>query len=119
VIPLGEPVIGILRFAVNSLDLQQQAAANNIANAQTPDFTATEVSFQNSLQAALQSPSPGATAAATTYASPAAPASDGNNVDVTQEMMTLERSTLQSQTMVELLNDQFRMVRGAMGGGFS
>ena len=119
VVPLGEPISGILRFAVNSLDLQQQVASDNVANAQTPGYTAEEVSFQQSLDAALASPSPGATAHATEYASSSAPASNGNNVNLTQELTNLERSSLQSQTMVELLNDRQRLVRGAMGGGFT
>lgn len=110
-------IVGALKFAVDSLSLQQQTTGDNIANQQTPGYTAQEVSFEHSLQNAMAAPA-GGTATATVYSSPAAPATDGNNVDLPSELTQATQETMQYQTMVELLNAQFRLVQGAAGGSF-
>lgn len=106
-------ITGVLKFALESLSLQTDTAANDIANSETPGYTAQEVSFEHSLSQALSSPF-GGTAAASTYSSPALPASNGNNVNLTGELVDLQKSTLQSQTLVDLMNAQFNMERDAM-----
>lgn len=110
-------IVDVLHFAVDGLTQQQQAIANNLANSETPGFTAQDVNFQGSLQQALQSAT-GGTASVTTTADPAAPATDGNNVDTGHQLVAAEQNTLQYQATVELLNAQFRLVQGAAGGSF-
>lgn len=114
---MSEGIVGILQFAVDSVSAQQQTTANNIANEQTPGYSAQDVSFEQSLQQAMDSPS-GGTASATLTTSSAAPATDGNNVDLPTEMTDATQETMQYQSMVELLNAQFRLVQGAAGGSF-
>lgn len=111
-------IVDVLQFAVDGLTQQQQAIANNLANSETPGFTATDVNFQSSLAQAL-SDSNGGTATVTSTADPATPATDGNNVDTGNQMVDAENNTLQYQATVELLNAQFRLVQGAAGGSFS
>ena len=65
-------IVDVLHFAVDGLTQQQQAIANNLANAETPGFTATDVNFQSSLQAAMDS-SGGGSATVTVDARPAPP----------------------------------------------
>lgn len=110
-------IVDVLHFAVDGLSQQQQAIANNLANAETPGFTATDVNFQNSLAQALASNS-GGTASVTTTPDPAMPATDGNNVDTGHQMVAAEQNTLSYQATVDLLNAQFRLVQGATGGSF-
>jgi flagellar basal-body rod protein FlgB len=112
-------VVNVLQFSIDSLSLRQQAIANNIANYATPGYTATGVSFQRSLTQALSSPGSTATATATEMASNAPPASDGNNVNLSAELIAAEKVTLQYQTMVNALNAQIRLVRGSLGGSFT
>lgn len=109
-------IVNILHFAVDGVAQQQQAIAGNLANAQTPGFTASDVNFQSSLQQALDNP--GSTATITTTPDPALPATDGNNVNASQQLVDASQATLQYQTDVELLNAQFRLVQGAAGGTF-
>ena len=111
-------IIDILHFAVDGLTQQQQAIANNLANAQTPGYIAQDVNFQGSLQQALQSTS-GGTASVTVTPDPATPATDGNNVSTSTQLVAAEQNTLQYQSTVELLNAQFRLVQGAAGGSFA
>lgn len=110
-------IVDVLKFAVDGLTQQQQAIANNLANAQTPGFTGTDVNFQSSLQQALSAPA-GGTANVSTSPDPALPATDGNNVDTGSQLVAAEQNTLQYQATVELLNAQFRLVQGASGGSF-
>jgi len=110
-------IIGVLQFAVDGLAQQQQAIGNNLANSETPGYSAQQVNFQSSLQQAMDSQT-GGTAQVTVTGTGAAPATDGNNVDTGQELVAAEQTTLQYQTMVEMLNAQFQLVQGATGGSF-
>jgi flagellar basal-body rod protein FlgB len=110
-------IVDVLQFAIDGLTQRQDAIANNLANAQTPGFTATEVSFEQSLGQALASTGQG-TAQVSASPSTAPAATDGNNVDLSSELVAAEQTTLQYQTMSELLNAQFMLVQGAAGGSF-
>ena len=111
-------IVDVLHFAVDGLTSQQQAIANNLANAQTPGYTAQDVNFQSSLAQALSSPG-GGTAAVSVTPSQAVPATNGNNVSASNELVAAEQNTLQYQSTVELLNAQFRLVQGSAGGSFA
>src|SRR5579875_664971 len=110
-------IVDVLHFAVDGLGQQQQAIANNLANDETPGFTAQDVNFQSSLAQALQAPG-GGTASVSVSADPALPATNGNNVNTGNQLVAAEQNTLQYQSTVELLNAQFRLVQGASGGSF-
>ncbi len=111
-------IVDVLHFAVDGLAQQQQAVANNLANSETPGFTATDVDFQSSLQQALSSSS-GGTASVVVTPDAAPPATHGNNVNTSDQLVGAEQNTLQYQSTVELLNAQFRLVQGAAGGSFA
>lgn len=111
-------VIGILQFAIDGVTAQQNAVANNIANVSTPGYTDTEVSFESSLANALATPGR-ATAQITSASSLAAPASNGNNVRLSDELTKAQADTLHYQTISDSLNAQFRLIQGASGGSYA
>ncbi len=111
-------IVDVLQYAVDGVAQQQQATANNLANSETPGYTGQDVDFETSLQQAINSPN-GGTATALVSADPAAPATDGNNVDTGTQLVAGQTETLQYQTMVDMLNAQFRLISGAAGGSFS
>ena len=115
---VSDGIMGVLQFAVDGVSLQQQTTANNIANDETPNFSAQDVSFEQSLQNAIDAPG-GATAESEVSNSTRAPSTNGNNVDLPTEMTEATQETMQYQSVVELLNAQFRLVQGAAGGSFS
>ena len=115
---MAAQIVDILQFALDGVAQQQDAIANNIANDQTPGYTATGVSFQQSLAQALAAPG-AATAAVTESPSTAPPATDGNNVSLTDELVAAQQATLQYQVLTESVNAQFRLVQGATGGSFA
>jgi len=110
--------MGVLQFAVDGVPLQQQTTANNIANDETPNYSAQDVSFEQSLQSAIDAPG-GATAQSVVSNSTAPASTNGNNVDLPTQMTQATQETMQYQSLVELLNAQFRLVQGAAGGSFS
>ena len=111
-------IVDVLQFAVDGLQQQQQAIANNLANSETPGFTGTDVDFQSSLAQALSNPN-GGTASVAVTPDPSVAATDGNNVNTGNQMVDAEQNTLQYQATVDLLNAQFRLVSGAAGGSFT
>jgi flagellar basal-body rod protein FlgB len=117
-VTVSDGIMGVLQFAVDSVSLQQQTTANNISNDETPDYSAQDVSFEQSLQQAMDAPGGGtATSVVSKSLSPAG--TNGNNVDLPTEMTQATQETMQYQSLVELLNAQFRLVQGAAGGSFS
>lgn len=111
-------IVDVLQFALDGVSQQQEAVANNLANLNTPGYTDTEVTFQQSLEQALGADG-GGTATITQVPSTSAAATDGNNVDLASELTEAEQSTLQYQALSEAVNAQFRLVQGASGGSFS
>ncbi|MGH9088185.1 MAG: flagellar basal body rod protein FlgB [Acidimicrobiales bacterium] len=111
-------IVDILQFALDGVAQQQAAIANNLANVQTPNYTEHDVSFQQSLAQAIASHGT-ATASVSDAASTTSPASDGNNVSLTNELVAAQQATLQYQVLTDSVNAQFRLVQGAAGGSFA
>lgn len=110
--------VSALSYALDGLNLAQNVTANNVANQDTPGFTASTVNFQSSLQQALSSNANSATAVASVGTSTAAPGSNGNNVSLATELTNLENSALSFSADSTLLTDQFKLISGSMGGAF-
>jgi flagellar basal-body rod protein FlgB len=110
-------IIGVLHFAIDGITNQQNAQANNIANEATPGYTATEVSFQQSLQQALAAGGP-AVAQETSAPSTAPPSTNGNNVNLNGELVAAQSDSLHYQQVTDALNAQFRLIQGVTGGSF-
>jgi flagellar basal-body rod protein FlgB len=103
--------IGILQFALDSVVDQQQVIANNIANQDTPDYQADDVTFQSSLAQALQD---GGSAAESTTPEGLASGSNGNNVSLSTETTLMQENDLENQTVDNALSGQFAILSDAM-----
>jgi flagellar basal-body rod protein FlgB len=104
-----------LQSAMRSLGVQQQVTANNIANLETPGFTASDVSFESSLAAAIASGDPGA-ATATTSASTDAAGANGNNVSLDSELVTTTKNQLQQQLVSGALTSTYGLISTVLQG---
>jgi flagellar basal-body rod protein FlgB len=119
-----------LRVALNGLAQRQRAVANNIANADTPGFKASEVRFEDRLAAALQRRTGGLPLQRTADGHlPAAPErvadvrpaeeivhsltyrNDGNNVDVDSEMSKLAETQLRFAAAAQAMNGRLSVLR--------
>jgi len=115
---VSDLVVNVLRYSLDGASQAEQAAASNVANDQTPGYQEQTVSFQSSLAAALSSSTP-TTATVTTGVSAAPDGTDGNNVDLTSQLVDIQKEQLQTQADVDAVNLHFAILQGSMGGSFS
>ena len=112
-----DPVGSALHSALDGLSYRQRVAADNIANADTPGFTATDVDFEDSLRGALADGSfARGDATPSTTASTAQAGADGNNVDLATETMTQMQATFSYQLLSRAVGDRYGLVSTAIGG---
>lgn len=110
--------VNVLSYALNALAQERQTIAGNVANDQTPGYSAHTYNFEGSLRSALAG-SGSANLSPTKGISAAAAGTNGNNVNLSGQLSKLSADQLQSQAVVDALNIQFRILRGSMGGGFA
>ncbi|MHB1497188.1 MAG: flagellar basal body rod protein FlgB [Acidimicrobiales bacterium] len=109
----GDLATSSIYQAMQGLWAQQQADANNIANANTPGYTAKNVSFESSLAQAVAAGNP-AQAHVTTTTSTAPADQIGNNVNLSSQLVGEEKAGLQFQTMVDAMNAKFQLLTTAI-----
>lgn len=122
-----------LRSAIDASNTRQQVISNNIANADTPYFKRSEVSFESLLQSEMNGVSSikgrmtntrhiaigsvgSIPTAKITSDDSTAMNNNKNNVDIDSEMTSLAENQLRYNTYIEEVNHQIKMMRTAMGG---
>jgi flagellar basal-body rod protein FlgB len=103
--------IGLLQFSLDAVVNQQQVIANNIANVNTPNFQASQLSFESSLAQALQD---GGSANAVTSPEGLASGSNGNNVSLSTETTLMQENNLENQAVDNALSSQFAFLSDAI-----
>ena len=128
--------VDMLSNALTGAGMQHQAISENIANVNTPNYARQSVSFKEALAAAQATPpDPNVLAMKTDDERQFAVGGvqspvpfdpqiqvdrtqqmrvDGSNVDVDQEMAELSQNSGYSQTMAQLLQGQFKLIREAV-----
>jgi len=130
------PTVGMLKHAMDGAGTTHGVIANNIANVNTPNFRRSDVSFKDAL-AATEAPvtdpdelelsttssrdipvsgvSPSADFKVTTTVDETQQMRlDGNNVDVDQEMAKLSLNSEYAQTMGQLLQNQYTLIKASI-----
>ncbi|MGA8995899.1 MAG: flagellar basal body protein [Nocardioidaceae bacterium] len=115
-ISASDPVGAALHSALDSLSYRQRVTADNIANADTPDFTAKVVDFEGSLAGALSGSYQRGDSAPSVSLSTAQRGANGNNVDVANETLTAMQATFSYQLLSRAVGDRFGLVSTAIGG---
>jgi len=110
----------VVQRAMEGASLRQQVLTNNLANADTPGFKASDVDFQSSLEAALSSSDPtsalGALSFTPTTATGTSITADGNNVDMNQQLSDLTENALEYETLADIEKTRMSELQSAMGG---
>lgn len=130
--------VGMLKNALDGASTTHSVTANNIANANTPNFHRSDVSFKEALAATeasngdgdpnelalvtdnvrqipsggFQDPQP--FSVTTTVDDTTQMRVDGSNVDIDQEMAKLSINSGYAQTMGQLLQNQYSRMRRAI-----
>jgi flagellar basal-body rod protein FlgB len=113
---IGDVTMDSVFEAMQGLTARQDAIANNIANIQTPNYTAQNVNFESSLQQAIASGNPSQASISVTP-SDATPQANGNNVNLDDETVTAMQTQESYQTMVDAMNAKFQLLTDAIGSG--
>ncbi|MGN6426957.1 flagellar basal body protein [uncultured Leifsonia sp.] len=101
-----------LLSALDGLAARQRAIANNIANVNTPGYTAERVSFEDALAASVERGD--GHVAATTARSLEPTRLDGNNVNLDTETLSNVDTVLRFQFASQAAGNQFSAVRAAL-----
>lgn len=121
-------VVEALRRQLSVAATKQAVAAGNLANANTPDFRAKEVRFDEVLDEGLaQTTQPAAThpahfqaeapAVAVGDAAGLEPRRDGNNVQLDRELLAMADASAEFARAQTALSAKFRLVRYAINEG--
>jgi len=126
-------IFTLLEGGLDGLSLRNRVLADNIANADTPNFKRSDVSFDNVLQAALQKKDAGQiTLKRTSSLHMSATGmtrdnfviqdqnttfrNDGNNVDIDIEMTKLAENTLHYNALSRSLSSHLSMLKQVIQG---
>jgi flagellar basal-body rod protein FlgB len=88
---------------------RQRISAQNLANSETPGYTAQTVNFEDSLSAALASGDP-SHAQISTGVTSGPPNINGNNVSVDSETISMIDTGLKYQLATQEMNNKFRIL---------
>ena len=111
-----DPTSLAVRAALTGLVARQRVTADNIANIQTPGFTAGRVEFEGALRDAMSSGGDAAGVTPTTVRSDLAARQDGNNVNLDDETLSATRTNLSHQLLLRAMDDRFGQVSAVLKG---
>ena len=123
---LADATIAALAKTLDGVAARHRAIAKNIANADTPGFERSDVSFESDLEAALKQAQAHPRTALDRIRSvrprtvrdrsaPLRP--DGNTVDIDREMARLAQNTMRFQAAARVLATKLRLLRAAISEG--
>src|SRR5262249_43342993 len=112
----------VLSQAMAGSSARQQVLANNIANADTPNYHRSDLDFRSQLANAIAGDNleqlKGLTyQSATDDTAPVQ--ADGNSVNIDTEMAGMSQNALDYETLVEIANARIKMISSAIGGAAS
>jgi flagellar basal-body rod protein FlgB len=106
---MSDLTIGAIHAALSGLAARQRVTAENIANAETPGYLAGRVSFEDSLRAAMNG-SDLASFGVSTSQSQEATGTNGNNVNLDEETVSLIDTGLRYQLMTNAMTNEFHVI---------
>ena len=103
-----------IQASLDGLAARQRITAQNLANAETPGYTAQTVSFEDSLASAIDAGDP--TQASITNGVTSDPVNiNGNNVSVDAESLSMIDTGLRYDLATQSMNNKFRILHSAIG----
>ncbi len=111
------------RLSLNSFN--QKLISGNLANINTPGYTAKEVSFDSALRESLEEQVLQMVRSSGSHIAPENPVeamkspevTESGPVDLDNEMVKLTRNSIEYQFMVSMLNKKFTMLKMAINDG--
>ena len=112
---MNDVTMTALHSMLRGLSARQTAIADNIANVETPGYTAKTVDFETSLREALASGgAPDVNPSTSLTTDQALP--NGNNVQIGQEMVSLQQTNLSYEMAIQAMTSKFSILRTSISG---
>ena len=102
-----------IQTSLDGLAARQRISAQNLANSETPGYTAQTVNFEDSLNSAIQSGDP-SQAQISTGVTADPPNINGNTVSVDTETISMIDTGLKYQLATQEMNNKFRILHDSM-----
>lgn len=107
----------LLSHAMEFARQNHRVISQNIANVNTPNYQARELSFDSLLKSLEKNSDSGQISALETRLVEGSPVrTDGNNVDLDREIANLKRNDLIFQTLSQLIGSKIDLMKTAMRG---
>jgi len=112
-------VTELLFRAMDAAALRQRVVANNVANANTPGFKRSFVSFEEHVRDAITrgNVTPASLQPKVHTDRITAMRDDGNNVNIDHEMVVMAANAIQFQALSQQLSDRFSLYRYVINEG--
>lgn len=112
-------VTELLYRAMDAATLRHKVIANNVANANTPGFKRSFVTFEEHIADAINRKGilPQALAPKVETDRSTSMRDDGNNVDIDHEMVLMSANAIKYQAMSQQLNDRLSLMRYVINEG--
>ncbi|MEO3935405.1 flagellar basal body rod protein FlgB [Dermatophilaceae bacterium Soc4.6] len=114
-----DAVSRVLSSALDGVSLRQSVIADNIANVDTPHFTASAVDFESALRSAVADGSMAAGqggVAASRSAESTPVGANGNNVDLRKETLAGVQAQYQYQILSRAVSDRYERIHESLSG---
>ena len=114
-----------LQAAMSGLAARQRTIANNIANADTPNFKASEVRFEDALKSAITRGQESSAAdqsslnrsvSRSSLLDATSTRADGNNIDIDREMELLGEANLNYSALTQVMSSRIGILRNVING---
>jgi flagellar basal-body rod protein FlgB len=112
--PLNDVTMTALQSMLRGLSARQQAIADNMANLETPGYTAKQVQFEDSLRSALESGDGSVAPVTVASTDPALP--NGNNVSLEKETLSMQDTSLRYEMAIQAMTAKFQLLRTSISG---
>jgi len=104
-----------LSTALSGLAQRERVSANNIANIDTPNFSASRVNFEDALRSAVAAGDP-ASASFSVTGTGETPGVNGNNVDLDTEVVDDEKTQMQYSLLSGAISAKFSLIDTVLKG---
>jgi flagellar basal-body rod protein FlgB len=112
---MNDATLDVLHGMLRGLAARQRVINENIANVETPGYSAKRVEFESALRDAIASGASGDIAPAI-VASGDAPLPNGNNVSLDKEVIAMQDTGLRYQLAIEAVNSKLQLLRTSIKG---
>jgi flagellar basal-body rod protein FlgB len=112
---VNDVTMNALHTMLRGLSARQTAIADNIANVETPGYTAKTVDFETSLREALDSGT-NADLLPSYGFSDATALPNGNNVQVADEMVNMTDTGMRYELAIQAMTTKFAILRTSISG---